>query len=111
MILKLTKMKRSIRRFKVYLSGPISGYDTNERKAAFKDVENVLWLLGFDVVNPMDISDSSALYHECMRADLKVLLDCDYIYLLAGWKKSKGAKIEYKVAKTCGIKVLGRDML
>lgn len=34
-----------------------------------------------------------------MRADLKLLLDCDAIYLLKGYQNSKGAMIEYDLAR------------
>jgi hypothetical protein len=41
-----------------------------------------------------------------MRADIALLLGCDYIYMLRGWELSKGAKLELDVASSCGIEVL-----
>ena len=41
-----------------------------------------------------------------MRADIALLLACDYIYMLKDWELSKGAKLELDVASSCGIKVL-----
>ena len=63
---------------KIYISGPISGYDINERKDAFAKAQEVLELCGYEVRNPFDNGlDREASTHEHMRADLKMLLDCD----------------------------------
>ena len=43
---------------------------------------------------------------EGLRADIALLLACDYIYMLKDWELSKGAKLELDVASSCGIKVL-----
>ena len=40
------------------------------------------------------------------EADMKMLLECDFIYMLRGWEMSKGAKLEHDVATSCGLKVL-----
>ena len=45
-------------------------------------------------------------WREHMRADIRLLLDCEYIYMLKDWELSKGAKLELDVASSCGIKVL-----
>ena len=34
------------------------------------------------------------------------LLDCDAIYLLPGWSRSRGATVEHAVTVACGIPVL-----
>jgi hypothetical protein len=41
-----------------------------------------------------------------MRADLRALLDCDAIFMLPGWRESRGATVEHAVAVACGIPVL-----
>lgn len=40
-----------------------------------------------------------------MRADIHVLTDCDGILMLRGWEQSKGAKLEFDVATSCGLEV------
>lgn len=90
---------------KLYLSGPISGHDLKERFEAFKKVEEKVKALGHEAVNPMVISPPELDYKDCMREDLKALLDCDGIVLMDGWQNSKGCIVEFYVASVCGIQV------
>lgn len=92
---------------KVYISGAIAHHDLAERKAAFGDAERFLGLKGFDPVNPFKKGlPDDAHWRKHMRADIALLLGCDYIYMLRGWELSKGAKLELDVASSCGIEVL-----
>ena len=89
---------------KVYISGPVTGRDMTECKVDFNSAE--LWLtgLGYDVVNPLSyVVIEHGSWEDYMRRDLKLLCDCDYIYLLDGWESSRGARIEYNVAFDLGI--------
>lgn len=89
---------------KIYISGPISGLPFEKVKENFKKAETDLALnycLGdkFEPVNPFNNGlPTNAKWEEHMRADLRLLLDCDAIYMLEGWEKSKGARIEYALA-------------
>lgn len=92
---------------KVYISGAIAHHDLSERKAAFTGAENLLTRMGFDPINPFKNGlPDDAHWREHMRADIALLLGCNYIYMLQGWELSKGAKLELDVASSCGIKVL-----
>lgn len=92
---------------KVYISGAIAHYDMAERKEAFSDAEMRLQSMGFNPVNPFKNGlPDEAHWREHMRADIRLLLDCEFIYMLQGWELSKGAKLELDVASSCGIKVL-----
>ena len=76
---------------KVYISGAIAHHDLEERKAAFGDAERFLGLKGFDPVNPFKNGlPDDAHWRKHMRADIALLLGCDYIYMLRGWELSKG---------------------
>jgi hypothetical protein len=91
---------------KIYLSGPMTGLPDNNFPA-FHAIAQALRDAGEDVVNPAEINpDASLSWEECMRADIKALCDCDAIYLLPGWEKSKGAHLELHVAHRLGLKVL-----
>ncbi len=92
---------------KVYISGAIAHCNLADRKAAFAAAEQQLKQLGLDPVNPFKNGLGDEAHRTAhMRADIALLLDCDYIYLLRGWEHSKGAKLELDVASSCGITVL-----
>jgi len=78
---------------RIYISGPMSGLpDLNF--PAFNAEAARLRALDYEVVNPAEINqDPAAAWHECMRADLKALLDCDALALLDGWQRSAGAHL------------------
>lgn len=92
---------------RVYLSGPISGYDPDERKDYFCEMQRKLILRGLEAVNPFEngLSDWRPRT-EHMAADLRMLLGCYAILMLDGWQKSAGACLELMVAYQCGIKVI-----
>ena len=81
---------------KIYISGAIAHYDPEERRRAFDDAERYL----------KNGLPPEAHWRQHMRADIALLLDCDCIYMLAGWELSKGAKLELDVASSCGIEVM-----
>lgn len=92
---------------KCYISLPISGYDYNERLEYAENVEKKLEEMGYEPVNPFDNGlDNHAPSEQHMKADFKMLLECDYIYLCKDWEKSRGCLAEFNVAANCGIKVL-----
>ncbi len=96
----------------IYISGGITGVE--DYKANFQLAEEGLIYTGNfeEVANPVTIGEKIT-FPECikekdkykvfMREDLKVLLKCTHIYMLDGWKSSRGALIEIIVAKICGI--------
>ena len=89
---------------RIYISGPITGMpDLNKR--AFCDAEGELCAAGFVAVNPVynGLPDSAA-WHEHMRADIKMLMDCDGIAMLDGWWLSKGARLEKHLAERLGMR-------
>ena len=85
---------------KVYISGPISGLPYEKVEKAFNDAETRLQEQGYEVVNPLNNGlPRESTWNEHMIADLKLLLDCDAIYLLKGYQNSTGAMIEYDLAR------------
>ena len=96
---------------KCYISLPITGYDLTERRETAARIETKLQQLGFETVNPMSkgLSDA-APYSEHMMQDLKLLLDCDHIFLAKGWENSGGCRLEADVAMKCGLKMILNDI-
>ena len=83
---------------KIYIAGPISGM---EEKAAekFAEAEIFLKAKGYEVINPMKLAhDHDKTWKAYMLECLHILLQCDEVYMLNGWRKSKGAKLEHRIA-------------
>lgn len=74
---------------------------------AFNIARDVCLACGYEVISPADLelNRTPRSYKEKLRDDLKHLLECDEILLLKGWKKSVGARLEWFVAVSVGIKV------
>lgn len=92
---------------KVYISLPITGKDLQEQKRHAEGVASFLLSAGFTPVNPFDngLADDAS-YEQHMKADLRLMLDCDAIILCEGWLMSKGCVIESNVAIVCGLTVI-----
>lgn len=91
---------------KIYIAGGMSGLpDLNF--PAFHAAARALRAEGHDVVNPAEINpDPKADWLDCMRADIRELVTCDAIYLLPGWEKSRGARLEAKLAEGLGFRMI-----
>ena len=91
---------------RVYISGPIAHYEIGERKQAFHAASLRIEMSGRESVNPFDNGvPEDAGWQEHMKADIRMLLSCDGIYMLPEWYRSKGCKLELDVASSCGLKV------
>ena len=73
------------RKERVYISGPISGHDKEERRRAFKEIQLRLEKLGLEVFNPLENGiPAEATTQRHMHRDLATLTreenpDCDEI--------------------------------
>lgn len=102
---------------KIYLSGAISNKDIKEAKKEFAKAENRLkksikYLFDenqIEVINPFKILkvNKKYSYKDYLREDIKVLCDCNILINIRneGWEKSKGAKLERKIARVLFIDI------
>lgn len=92
---------------KIYISGKITGLSQEAALSSFNRAELFLVSEGWEVINPMTINHNhDKSWESYMRVDLKALLDCEAIYMLNDWHTSRGANIEYNLARELGLKVL-----
>lgn len=97
---------------RVYLSGKITGREKIDYEMQFARAESFYKSGGFDVVNPVKISEAvlkhnpDAKWEDFMEKDLEALKTCTHIALLEGWEQSKGAKIEKAEAEKLGIEIM-----
>lgn len=99
---------------RIYISGPISGYDIDERRAEFKRVQVWLEAQGWEVFNPMENGlPAEADTHRHMHRDLAELTredkPYDAFYMMKRWTHSKGCKVEFDVATAIGLDVYFED--
>ncbi len=91
---------------KLYLSGKMTGAPDLNFPLFYREA-NRLRAMGYEVVNPAELNpDPNTPWHQCMRNDLKALLDCDVIVMLPGWVDSQGAHLELNIAHRVGILIL-----
>lgn len=91
---------------KCYISGPITGIpDLNW--SAFSESQVTLACLGYHPVNPHEVCallPRTSKWSDYMRECIAALCYCQSIYMLPGWWKSNGARIEWFISKILGIK-------
>lgn len=91
---------------RIYISGPISGHDINERRAEFQRVSYEMICRGYEPVNPMENGlPPEATTREHMKRDIELIMTCDCIYMMRRWTHSKGCKVEFDVATSIGLPV------
>ena len=89
---------------KIYISGKISGLNLAVAAQNFEEAESLLKqrYSKYEVnpVNPMKIKHKeNASWEDYMKEDIGALLQCDGIFMLKNWSESKGARVEYAIAR------------
>ena len=96
---------------RIYISGKVTG--TSDYRFRFLSAERLLRSKGFDVINPVAVNamlPKDTDYMQYINMGLQLLSDCDALYLLEGWKDSKGASLEKAYAECMGIHILHEDI-
>lgn len=93
-----------------YISGPISGRDSEEAEEHFDRVKDHLLNEGRLVLSPFVsglryIQKKDYTWSDWMRAAIVDMMHCDTIFMLNGWEDSRGASIEYKLALELGFNI------
>ena len=99
-------VKRNGRNAKVYISGPMSNLTREQYMELFRRAEQSLRSQGYrKIVNPIRVWACRwpwlyrlIGYKLTLLYDLWLLMRCDQIYKMPGWRDSKGANIESCVA-------------
>ena len=103
--------RRRLRRLRVYISGPISGYK-NGNAAAFDAASRKLRKLGYTPVSPIEmdrknktttVDTLTSQGKAVLRRDIVELMKCDRILMLPGSSRSEGAMFEKDTAARAGI--------
>lgn len=97
----------------VYIAGPMTGH-TYYNYAAFYEAYDQLQEVGYRVSSPAHDASGKRLnppvpgyeddYRVYLADGIRKLLDCDLIFLLPGWRISRGAQLEKQIADAMGIR-------
>jgi len=94
------------RRNRVYIAGPMTGLP-DYNFPVFNEAAQTFRREGWVVENPAEhgVVDG-ATWADYMAYDLTRLGTCGAIYMLPGWKNSKGAVIEHVLAEQLGFVIM-----
>lgn len=93
---------------KIYISGKITGLPEEEAIANFQVAEDIIRKMGHEPINPLKIHPEGLSWNEYMLKDIKILLtltESDGFYVMKNYIDSKGARIEYKIAREQNLKL------
>lgn len=94
---------------KLYLSGPMSiCKDEVIWKRNFKKYEEIFTKKGYIVVNPAK-NPILPTYEECLKHSLQQEMECDCVFFMPNSILSTGARLEYEIAKACGLEIVLLD--
>ena len=84
----------------IYISGPITG--TSDYMERFEKVEKKLTENGYSVINPAKVNamlPEDATWEEYIKVSLTLLSICTGVYMMPGWRESRGAVLEFMQAR------------
>lgn len=85
-----------------YISGKISGIES-EAKKTFAKAKDYLHNLGYGALNPFENGlTADDTWERHLAVDILDLLTCDGLIQLDGWEDSRGARLEYEIARLKG---------
>lgn len=90
----------------LYLAGPMTGLPDFNYPAFFAAAD-ALRQAGYTVLNPADIGlHPTWTWADYMRVGLETLMtQADAVAVLPGWESSRGARLEVRLARRCGLRV------
>lgn len=91
---------------RIYISGPITG--TKDYMQRFEKAEKELTEKGYSVINPAKINamlPQDATWEEYIKVSLTLLSICTGVYMMPGWRESRGAVLEFMQARRNGMQI------
>lgn len=92
---------------KCYISGKISGLKFEEAQHNFSIASRNARSWGMIALDPMNFThDHDCTWESYMKEDLRQMMKCQVIYMQRNWTKSRGARIEHRLAWQLGFNVI-----
>ena len=103
-------------KLRIYIAGPMRGLKDLNRERFF-EAESYLNNKGIYITqNPARWDDESGLSVEdlccktelskAFRRDLNAIFECNCVYMLRGWEKSEGARLEHALATMINLVII-----
>jgi len=92
---------------KLYISGPMTGIPEHNHPA-FNGAAKKLRAAGYEVISPAELDGEIEIdmgWIDCLKRDIREVVECGGIATLPGWQDSKGASLEVHIAKELGFEV------
>lgn len=94
---------------KIFISGNTSGRESQARRE-YASAKKIIESRGHDAVNPFEngLRDSDP-WEQHLAAHIISLMQCDALYLLPDWEKSRDAALMNVIARCTGKKIFTYD--
>lgn len=111
-------METTTNKLTLYIAGPMRGYKNNNFQAFHAAAK--WWSMNCAVekiFNPAQMDEeagydgdcaainSREYLKSCMQRDIAAIMASDALYMLTGWEKSEGARVEHALAVYLGLKI------
>jgi hypothetical protein len=93
-----------------YLAGPMNGYPEHNHPAFHKAAAE-LRACGHTIISPAEYGQLVTGWQTVMKRDIHALLWCDAVIVMPGWEKSRGARLETRIAWDLEMLIYPLDVL
>lgn len=91
---------------KVFISQPMNGKTDEQIKQERSIIEEKLIMLGYEPLNTIFDLDKNISPIFYLGKSIEVMAGADLVLFMGNWRKYRGCRIEYKVAREYGKRIL-----
>ncbi len=97
---------------RIYIAGPMRGYENDNFPEFYKAEKELNYKRVFKVINPARLDDEINKfngyvdYKEAMKRDIDEIFKVDALYMLSGWERSEGARVEHALGVYLGLLIM-----
>lgn len=101
----ISQFEDTQKEYDYYIAGPMTGYEDHNSPAFHEAEDHLEEFYSAACFNPAKNfgGDTGLSWETYLRSDIQAIAKSRNIYLLQGWRQSRGACFEYLVAKTLGL--------